>query len=337
MFYDSIDIDGVSRTPSIHEDDDKYEWNDLQEETAVDWANTTQYYSVMHERSGKYFMKLYKYLGYPAIILPAIMGTSAFGSLTGNECDQTWVFYFVGFLGILSTILGVIHNFSDIKRISKHFAVSGGYESLYKYMVESLSYSKKDRINVKSFFRHTRDKLKTLKKSSPDIPEHILNKYIKDLDTALVPSKIQVKHDNDDLNTGKTKVFKDIMNCTLNKSKQKLVINKNQDNGRENKYKYNEDTNENKECVIGINYKSKTGNNNRNLNDNTFHSFNEQSTSKPVSSVSHSLEENEMDLQDEFAAKMKSKINERQNKIRDHHLNRLEITLNSLKSEPYNK
>jgi len=276
---DSSTVHRRSRSPSLHKDDEKYEWNALQEENAINWANTAQCYGVIHNRSGKYYMKMHKYLGIPAIVLAGIVGTAEFASLAGDECNRTWLNVFGGVLSLLAVAFGLAYNQLEFdKRAFKHFHVSHEYEALYYFMVDSVAYDREHRLNVRAFFRNTRERLKSLKDISPDPPDHILDKYIQDLDKVLVPFQIKVQ---------------------------------------------------NSEVVIPIDC---TNNNlDRSQNVQALHlSDNHISENNPDEPLEPSLPEEETDLQDEFAAAMQKKMEERKEKIEQFQLSRLETNLDTL-------
>jgi hypothetical protein len=182
-----VDIRRRYSPPSVRRSDEGYKWNSHQEEVVKGWGNTSQYYYVMHNRSAKYYQTLNKWLGIPATALAAIVGTAEFGSLAGDQCDMAWVHVMGGILALIATGLGIAYNFLEYeKRASKHLLASSLYESFYLDVVEELAFKPQDRTNVKAFMRSSKKTLKSLKEASPDIPEHILDKYIKDLDHALV-------------------------------------------------------------------------------------------------------------------------------------------------------
>lgn len=179
-----------SRTPSIHRDDEKYMWNQTHEQTAVNWSEMVQYYSVMHRKAGEYYDTLHQRFGLPIIVLSGVVGTVEFASLAQDGCDRTWVNIFAGFLSLLGVIFGVMYNqLKYDERSLRHTRASNEYESLHYFILEQLSYYRTDRLNVRAFFRSVRERLKILKKIAPDVPFTIRDKYIRDLDKALIPIK----------------------------------------------------------------------------------------------------------------------------------------------------
>jgi len=131
-------------------------------------------------------------MGLPVLVLTSIISTLEFAT-AANSCDTAWVNILAGLLAMVCAALSAAHNFLGFQeRYQKHYAVSVEYDSLYMEIAEQLSYYREQRINVRVFIRNMMRILKTLKKSAPDIPEHILDKFIKDVDRVIDTKPIRI-------------------------------------------------------------------------------------------------------------------------------------------------
>lgn len=172
----------ISHTPSVHEDDVGYEWNSNHETLFKQWAERSQYYSIMHDRSGKHYGKLHKWMGIPSKILLTMIGSIQFSQLSDMSNVQ-WSLYLTGFLSMIALMISMARDFYNFESLShQHLASAAVYDRMYMNIASQLVYTRGMRTNVRSYMRSVRSKLADVKQTSPPIPSHILNEYVTELD-----------------------------------------------------------------------------------------------------------------------------------------------------------
>lgn len=177
---------------TLRDGDELFEWTDVQERNVAQWGDTALSYAMMHNKTGRHYEKWYKRMGLPVLILTSIISTLEFVT-AANSCDTAWINILAGLLAMICAALSAAHNFLGFQeRYQKHYAVSVEYDALYMEIAEQLSYYRQQRVNVRVFIRNMMRVLKTLKKSAPDIPEHILDKFIKDVDRVIDTKPIRI-------------------------------------------------------------------------------------------------------------------------------------------------
>jgi hypothetical protein len=177
------------RKKSKENEDLTYTWNDSHEKLLKTWGERSHYYSIMHERAGKYYSKWHKWLGLPCKLVLGIVSSVEFAQLSNNPDNGSWSFFFVGFLSLLGLGIELSQEFFDYEsRSTKHFLASVVYDKLNMDISVELSYPRNQRIGVKNFLKSVRKVLSDTKNTSPEIPNHILDKYIKEVETAITLS-----------------------------------------------------------------------------------------------------------------------------------------------------
>jgi len=190
---DDIAVRRNSRSVSVHEHDLGFEWNNQHENLLKLWGERSQYYSVMHDRAGKYYSKWNKYLRIPCKIILALVGSIQFAQLSNLDNVQ-WSSYLSGFLAIVGFMIEMGHEFLGFDIVAaKHFSASMIYDKLYMDVSIELSHPAPKRSNVRAFVRRIRQILANTKGASPDIPIHILDKYMTEINNKLLlPNPIEI-------------------------------------------------------------------------------------------------------------------------------------------------
>lgn len=221
---DDIHVRRNSRSVSVHEHDIGFEWNNQHENLLKLWGERSQYYSVMHDRAGKYYAKWNKWLRIPCKIILALVGSIQFAQLSNLDNVQ-WSSYLSGFLAIVGFMIEMGHEFLafDITA-AKHFSASMIYDKLYMDVSIELSHPASKRSNVRAFVRRIRQILSNTKGASPDIPIHILDKYMTEINNKLLlPNPIEIFHDkNVDIKTVQNIPLTDIRVDVVNKDLPKI-------------------------------------------------------------------------------------------------------------------
>ena len=167
-----------SGTPSVHEQDVGFEWNDQHEELLRKWKDRSENYSQLHDWAGKRFSKFHTWLGLPTKLLLSLIATIEFSQLS-NVDSSGWSFYFNGFVAILSLGFETAQDYLGwSSRATKHFSAAAIYDKLALNIEMELCHPRTKRTNVRAFMRHAKTILQDLKETAPDIPFHMLNQYV---------------------------------------------------------------------------------------------------------------------------------------------------------------
>jgi hypothetical protein len=182
-----------SHTPSLHEHDVGFTWNETHEKLLKQWGERSQYYSIMHDRAGKHYATLNKWIGLPCKIILVLIGSVEF-SQTNKQEDSTWSPYLTGFAAILGLVINLSQDFLGFgDRATKHFLSAVAFDKLHLDVSMELTHPKDKRTNVRSYMRSIRRNLCDIKDTSPDIPIRILDNYMKEIDkTVLLPTEIVI-------------------------------------------------------------------------------------------------------------------------------------------------
>ena len=167
-----------SHTPSIHEHDIGFEWNDDHEQLIKKWQTRAECYADMHQMAGKYYLQLHRWIGVPCKLILFTVGSIQFAQLS-NSNDSEWSFYLTGFLAMAGFIIELGNSWLDFADMAnKHFAASCIYDKLNMDIAMQLTHTREKRNNVKAFLRRARQILSDTKESVSEIPYHILDKFV---------------------------------------------------------------------------------------------------------------------------------------------------------------
>lgn len=286
----------ISKTPSLHDHDEGHEWNEVHEKLLKGWGERSQYYSIMHDRAGKHYEKLNKWMGLPCKILLSVISSVEFAQLSQaqQESNTQWSSYLVGFIAIVGLIIELSQDFLAFEsKSTKHFLSAISYDKLYMEVASELSHPRNRRINVKSYLRSVKRSLCDIKDTSPDIPIKILDKYLKEVDqTILLPVPITVNETN--AQDAPNKLVSSPSSPSLNKQQQP------------------QQTQPQPSSVDNVN----GGNVHINI-------------SNPTQDQVENDHVVPNDLQDEFEQEMERQFQARKSKFETHQLNRFDSTMNN--------
>lgn len=171
-----------SHTPSVHQQDVGYEWNDDHETLLKKWKDRADHYGHLHSLAGKQFSKFNSWLGLPTKILLSAIASVEFSQLSGIS-NSEWTFYFNGLIALAALALETAQDYLGLApRASKHYTASNIYEKLAMNIEMEMCNPREKRVNVRAFLRKAKTTLQDLKETAPDIPERILESYLKDLE-----------------------------------------------------------------------------------------------------------------------------------------------------------
>ena len=168
-----------SHTPSIHEHDVGFVWNNDHEKLIKEYATQATNYAILHDRTAKYYNTLNKYMAIPSKIISGAVSFIQFAQLTDTS-NATWNFYLSGFLSMVALFFQVLVDYIDYQTLSnKHSMSSIIYDNLSMDIAMELTHPKEQRANVRSFFRKVKQTLTDTKKITPDIPNSVLDSFVK--------------------------------------------------------------------------------------------------------------------------------------------------------------
>lgn len=181
-----------SRTPSVHQQDLGFEWNEKHEELVKKWQERSTHYSKLHNMAGKHFSTLNSWLGIPTKICLSLIASIEFSQLTNAE-SAGWSFYFNGVIALLTLALETVQDYLGFApRSAKHYSAANIYEKMSMNIEMELCNPCEKRVNVRAFMRHAKETLQDVKETAPDIPTSILDSYLKDMEKQ-PPESFKVK------------------------------------------------------------------------------------------------------------------------------------------------
>jgi hypothetical protein len=128
--------------------------------------------SSLHRRSSRYYEKLNKLFGAPLLVLGSVTTSTIFTAI-----DYEYINYITGSLTLAMTILTSLNSWLDYgDRSALHKTTSNSYEELYMDIEEQLAFYPSNRRLVGEYMKYVRNTFMSKRKSSPNIPLHIIPK-----------------------------------------------------------------------------------------------------------------------------------------------------------------
>jgi len=175
----------TSHTPSVHQQDVGYEWNDAHEQLCQKWKDRSDHYGHLHTLAGKQWAQFNAWLGLPTKVLLSLIASVEFSQLSNASNNASWTFYFNGLAALLTLALEGAQDYLGLgPRATKHFAAATIYEKLAMNIEIELCHPRNQRVNVRAFMRHAKITLQNLKETAPDIPSRILDAYLQAVEAA---------------------------------------------------------------------------------------------------------------------------------------------------------
>lgn len=96
---------------------------------------------IAHYEAGRYYELRHFWIGTPAIILSATVGTAVFASLSDkiDSGDLIWAKIIIGFISILSVVLISLQTFLNLSEKAEKHKSSGAKSSHLKHKIEVLA------------------------------------------------------------------------------------------------------------------------------------------------------------------------------------------------------
>jgi hypothetical protein len=162
-------------------------WKEEQEKILKTWADKSQCFKVMHERSAKKYWCLNAWITIPVIILSTVTGT-------GNFAQGSFPSEYVGILvvaigsaNLFSAIMSTISNFIGIgQALEGHKFAAISWDKFSRKIQVELSKPREDRVNAKDFVKICQEDYDRLIEISPDIPDDIIRWFNSVLKTGTI-------------------------------------------------------------------------------------------------------------------------------------------------------
>lgn len=179
-----------SGTPSVHEHDIGFEWNDEHENLLQKWRGRTSYYGKLHEMAGEMYEVWNSRISLPTKILFSVISLTEFSQLSNDGNDGNgWNFYFCAFVALIGLIFSIARDYLGWQqRALKHCNSSVAYDKLTMDIEMELCHAREKRTNVRAFMRNMKTRMQDLKETAPDVPPQIVDRYVTLLES--MPKKI---------------------------------------------------------------------------------------------------------------------------------------------------
>lgn len=136
-----------------------------------DWHRRSQESSFAHYEAASTLSKFHYYLGIPAVILSAVVGTTIFATL--QESPNGPIQIAIGLLSMLTSSIVALQTFLRLdERASKHRSAGSSYGSIRREL-QQIIYSYKGDTISDEMLSEIREKFDKLAMDSPNISERI--------------------------------------------------------------------------------------------------------------------------------------------------------------------
>jgi hypothetical protein len=155
------------------------ESNDIRKKDLLaEWAKRNLTALDAHYDAAKHFARKHYWLGIPAIILAAVVGTSVFASLE-KEVNST-VKIIVASCSILSAVLTGLQTFLNYnQRSEKHRTTASQYSSVKREIEQLLTLSEQQLEQNDKIITTLREKIDSIGRDAPSLPVGYHEKSIK--------------------------------------------------------------------------------------------------------------------------------------------------------------
>ena len=172
----------IPGTPKITKDPNKIpEWHQQQELILKRWSEIGSSYRYLHDKSFKKFDRQNMWFALPVIIISTITGTANFAQGSFPDAWKEFVPLGIGFFNLSAGLITTVSQFLRVSELLEgHRAASIAYSKFSRNISVELSLPVKERTEDGSvFIANCRAELDRLIEQSPDIPEDIVNAFVK--------------------------------------------------------------------------------------------------------------------------------------------------------------
>jgi len=157
------------------------EWHKQQELILKRWSEIGSSYRYLHDKAFHKFNSQNLWFALPVIVISTITGTANFAQGSFPDAWKTYVPLGIGFLNLSAGLITTISQFLRVSELLEgHRAASLAYSKFSRNISVELSLPVKERTaNGSEFLNACRAELDRLVEQSPNIPEKIVNDFMK--------------------------------------------------------------------------------------------------------------------------------------------------------------
>ena len=157
------------------------EWHQQQELILKRWSEIGSSYRYLHDKAFHKFNSQNLWFALPVIVISTITGTANFAQGSFPDAWKTYVPLGIGFLNLSAGLITTISQFLRVSELLEgHRAASLAYSKFSRNISVELSLPVKERTaNGSEFLNACRAELDRLVEQSPNIPEQIVNEFMK--------------------------------------------------------------------------------------------------------------------------------------------------------------
>jgi hypothetical protein len=157
------------------------EWHQQQELILKRWSEIGSSYRYLHDKAFHKFNSQNLWFALPVIVISTITGTANFAQGSFPDAWKTYVPLGIGFLNLSAGLITTISQFLRVSELLEgHRAASLAYSKFSRNISVELSLPVKERTaNGSEFLNACRAELDRLVEQSPNIPEQIVNDFMK--------------------------------------------------------------------------------------------------------------------------------------------------------------
>lgn len=161
---------------------EEIDWNDALEKLLCEEAEKCMGMAWMHNKSEIYFSNKNNWLQIPIIIISTVTGAASVGSSSLFPGNGEMASVGIGGASILVSILGLINSyFSFGKRAEGHRLSDVTFRQMHRLVNVEMALPRHQRMVPKQILRSIKEDLKRLSETMPRIPEHIIERYKKEV------------------------------------------------------------------------------------------------------------------------------------------------------------
>jgi hypothetical protein len=156
----------------------RIEWTKEHEDILVDWGDKSMCYRWLHSKSNEDYSNQNTWFTIPVIIMSTITGTANFAQDQFPTSIKSYAPMIIGSVNIFAGIITTIQQFLKINELNEAHRVSAiSWDKFYRKIKVEISKSPNERQNVTDFIKLCSDEYDRLIETSPDIKQHILDKF----------------------------------------------------------------------------------------------------------------------------------------------------------------
>jgi len=155
-----------------------HEWSNEHEVILVDWADKAMCYKWLHAKANSKYSRHSKYFTIPVIIISTLTGTANFAQDRVPEDYLNLFVMIIGSLNILAGIISTIQQFLKINELKESHRISSiSWDKLYRNIKVELAKKPKERENISSYLKKTKEQYDLLIETSPEIRLKEIKKF----------------------------------------------------------------------------------------------------------------------------------------------------------------